>query len=235
MKDILDIHTHTLVSGHAYSTAREMIQAAAQKGLELFGMSDHAPKMPGACSEMYFHNFRVIDRSAYGIEIVMGAELNILDYNGTIDLPEKVLNKMDFTIASMHDLCIKPGTIEQNTQAIVEAMKNPYITVIGHPDDSYFPLNYPEIVAAAKEYHVLLEVNSSSLKPKSHRQNARENAAVMLDLCRRHEVSVIIGSDAHIDLDAGNHHYAHELLAKLDFPEELVVNTAVEKFKKYLR
>lgn len=235
MKDIIDIHTHSVASGHAYSSAREMINAAIEKKLELFGMSEHAPKMPGTCSEMYFHNFRVIDRTAYGIELVMGAELNILDYNGTVDLPEKVLDRIDFTIASMHDLCISSGSAEQNTRAIVEAIKNPYITIIGHPDDSYFPLNYHDVIVAAKEYHVLLELNSSSLKPNSHRINAKENATDMLNLCRQYETSIIIGSDAHIDLDVGNHRYAHELLAELDFPEDLVVNTSVDKFKKYLR
>lgn len=235
MKDVLDIHTHSIVSGHAYSTPREMITAAVEKGLKLFGMSEHAPSLPGTCSEMYFHNFRVIDRKAYGIELVMGSELNIIDYNGTIDLPERVLDKLDFAIASMHDLCIKSGSIEQNTKATVEAIKNPYVTIIGHPDDSYFPLDYQQIVAAAKKYHTLLELNSSSLKPKSHRLNAKKNATTMLRLCQKYETPIIIGSDAHIDLDVGNHRYAHALLEELNFPEELVVNTSIEKFKKYLR
>lgn len=235
MKDVLDVHTHSLASGHAYSTPREMIQSAVQKGLALFGMSDHAPNMPGASSEMYFHNFRVIDRNPCGIELVMGAELNIIDYNGGVDLPEKVLSRLDFTIASMHDICVDPGSIEQNTASIIAAMRNPYVTIIGHPDDGYFPLEYQELVRAAKENRVLLELNSSSLRPASHRRNARENVTVMLDYCRRYEAPIIISSDAHIDADIGNHRLAHELLAELDFPEALVVNTAVDKFRQFLR
>lgn len=42
MRDVLDIHTHTLVSGHAYNTIMEMVQAASEKGLELLGITDHA-------------------------------------------------------------------------------------------------------------------------------------------------------------------------------------------------
>ena len=34
MRDILDVHTHTLASGHAYNTMREMAKAASEKGLE---------------------------------------------------------------------------------------------------------------------------------------------------------------------------------------------------------
>ena len=47
MTDIIDIHTHTLASVHAYSTIREMAAAAKAKGLALLGISDHAPALPG--------------------------------------------------------------------------------------------------------------------------------------------------------------------------------------------
>ena len=43
MKDILDIHSHTIASGHAYNTLYEMARAAADNGMELFGSSDHGP------------------------------------------------------------------------------------------------------------------------------------------------------------------------------------------------
>ena len=43
MKDILDLHTHTIASGHAYNTLYEMAQAAADKGLAVYGCSEHAP------------------------------------------------------------------------------------------------------------------------------------------------------------------------------------------------
>ena len=88
MKDLLDVHTHTLASVHAYSTLREMITAAREKGLSLVGISDHAPAMPGAFHEFYFCNFKVIRRDAYGIDLLMGVELNILDFSGSTDLRE---------------------------------------------------------------------------------------------------------------------------------------------------
>ena len=47
MKDILDLHTHTIVSGHAYNSLYEMVRSAADKGLTLYGCSDHTPAMPG--------------------------------------------------------------------------------------------------------------------------------------------------------------------------------------------
>ena len=77
MKDILDSHTHTIASGHAYSTLHEMARAAADKGLELLGITEHAMAMPGTCHEYYFMNMRILPRTMYGIEIRHGAEVNI--------------------------------------------------------------------------------------------------------------------------------------------------------------
>ena len=44
MRDILDVHTHTIASGHAYNTMMEMIRAAQDKGLEVYGITEHAPR-----------------------------------------------------------------------------------------------------------------------------------------------------------------------------------------------
>lgn len=235
MKDVIDAHTHTIVSGHAYNTLKEMAQAAAAKGLELLGVTEHAPSMPGTCHEIYFHNVGVIDRGAYGVELLLGAELNIINAQGAIDLPEKALRRLDYTIASLHDLCIDPGSIEENTAAVIGAMRNPYVSIIGHPDEGLYPLDYPEVVKAAKEYRVLLELNNSSLRPGGHRLNARENDRVVLSLCKEYGAHIIVNSDAHTDTDVGNHRYAHALLAEMQFPEELVVNTAADKFKRFLK
>ena len=49
MKIVLDTHAHTIVSGHAYNTIREMAQMAKEKGLEAFALTEHAPQMPGTC------------------------------------------------------------------------------------------------------------------------------------------------------------------------------------------
>ena len=85
-KFILDTHTHTVASGHAYGTGLEMARAASEQGLELLAITDHAPKLPGTCAEMYFRNFKVIDKYLYGVEILMGVELNLIDYKGTVDM-----------------------------------------------------------------------------------------------------------------------------------------------------
>ena len=61
MRDIyvLDLHTHTYVSGHAYNTMNEMAYAAKEKGLQLLGITDHAPAMPYSSGPLHFLNLKV--------------------------------------------------------------------------------------------------------------------------------------------------------------------------------
>ena len=60
MKYVLDVHTHTIASGHAYNTIKEMAQSASEKGLELLGITEHAMKMPGTCHSFYFANLKML-------------------------------------------------------------------------------------------------------------------------------------------------------------------------------
>ena len=234
MRDILDVHTHTIASGHAYNTMMEMIREAQEKGLEVYGITEHAPKMPGSCQDFYFHNLKVVERCHGDLELLLGVELNILDEKGTVDLEEPYLGRMDVAIASLHGPCTKPGSREWNTQCLIEAMKNPHINIIGHPDDGRFLLDYEAVVQAAKEYHTLLEINNNSLNPKGFRQNARENDLEILRLCKKYQVPVIMGSDAHYYKDILTHERIFPLLSEADFPEELVVNTDKEKLYAYI-
>ncbi len=234
MRDILDLHTHTVASGHAYNTLYEMARSAADKGLLLFGSSDHAPSMPGSCHDFYFSNLHVVPRNLFGIRILLGCELNILDYKGSVDLRPDILPTLDYAIASIHMPCYKNGTAAENTAAYVGAMKNPYVRIIGHPDDSRFPVDHDTLAAAAKEHHVLLEVNSSSLAPDSFRKGARENYIKLLERCRHYGTSIIMDSDAHVESDVGNHRAAQALLTEIDFPRELIVNDSLEKLSAFI-
>ena len=230
MKDILDVHVHTTASGHAYSTFGEVVNAAKSKGLELVGIADHAPLMPGATHNFYYLNFKVIRREMDGIKIAMGAELNIIDYSGSTDLPAQILKRIDYAIASLHNPCIDSGTLAENTAAIIGAMRNPHVVIIGHPDNPHYPVDFEAIAQAAKDNHVLLEINNSSYNPEGHRAGSIETVKKMLAACKKFGTEIIMGSDAHIDQDVGNHERSQKILADNNFPEELIINSSTEKF-----
>lgn len=234
MKIELDVHTHTIASGHAFSTIQEMAQAAADKGLKLLGITEHSPGIPGSCAPIYFRNLYIVPRNMYGIELMLGAEINILDTEGNLDFDEHYLNMLDIRIAGIHSLCYTPGTPEENTQGMINAIANPYIHIISHPGDGTAKLLFEPIVQAAKEHHTLLEINNSSLRPSRHKVEARPNNLEILRLCKQYEVPVILGSDAHISFDIATYNFAMELVNEAEFPEELIINTDVKKFKEYL-
>lgn len=235
MKIELDVHTHTIASGHAFSTLQEMAQAAAGKGLKLLGITEHSPGIPGSCDPIYFRNLHVVPRQMYGIELLLGAEINILDCNGNIDMDEYYLKMLDLRIAGIHSLCYTHGLAEENTEGLVKVISNPYINIISHPGDGTAKLNFEPLVIAAKEHHTLLEINNSSLKPCRNKPDAKNNNLEILRLSKKYEVPVILGSDAHISFDIATYDYALQLVSETDFPEELIMNTDVKKFKEYLR
>lgn len=235
MKYVLDTHTHTLASGHAYSTIREMAKAASEKGLELLGITEHGPQMPASCQEIYFNNLKVLPREYYGVEMLFGCELSICDFEGHVDMSENTLKNMDVVIASIHKPCISNGTKEDYTRAYINALKNPHIHILGHPDDGRFPSDYAEVVKYAKEYRKIIEINNHSLSPQSFRVGGRENNMRILEQCAKYQVPVVVGSDAHVDVLVGSHENAYQLIEEFGFPEELVVNQSVEMLKSYLK
>ena len=227
----VDTHTHTIASGHAYNTILEMAKAAADKGIKILGITDHSKAMPEASGDFYFMNLKSMDREAYGVELLLGVELNIIDYNGKVDLPLRYIKEMDIVIASLHTPCIKPGTKEENTNALIKCCENPYIDIIGHPDDGNYDIDMEQLVLAAKRTVTLLELNNNSIV---FRMNARENDKKMLILCKEHNVPIVIGSDAHAVGKVGEKSNALELVEEVDFPEELIMNYYPDKLKEYL-
>lgn len=225
MKAIIDLHTHALASGHAYSTVKENIEYAKINGLKFYGLSDHGINMPGGPHLFYFQNLKVLPKEVDGVKILKGMEANILDFEGNLDVEfDKYMSELDYLIASMHTVCMEPGTKEENTRATLNAMDKKLVKIIGHPDDGRFPLDYEPIVKKAKEKNILLEVNNSSLSPNSFRPGAYENYKEMLGLCKKYGVRIILGSDSHICYQVGIFDNAEKLIDELDFPRELVIN-----------
>ena len=222
---LCDLHTHTIISGHAYSTLRENIEEGKKKGLKLLGTSEHSQKMPGSCNNVYFYNMKILKRDFDGIFLLRGAEANIMNYSGELDLTEeKHIRNLDYIIASLHTTCIRNGGITNNTEALIKAMDGQKVRIIGHPDDDRYPIDRESLVLSAKEKGILIELNNSSLAKNSSRKNARENNIEILKLCQKHKVDIIINSDAHVDYQVGDFKRAVNLIEELDFPKEHIVN-----------
>lgn len=229
MKPIIDLHTHTIASGHAYSTWTENVTYAKEAGLKAIGISEHARMMPGTCHDIYFLNFKVLPKKMDDMLILNGIEANIYDYDGNIDVSEEALTRLDYVIASHHTPCIENGGIAKNTQSLIKAMQNPYIKIIGHPDDSRYPLDYDELTKAAAQEKVALELNNSSINPLSVRVGAKENIRKMLEKCIDNHTMIIMGTDSHYCGQVGHFEDSLCILKELDFPKEQIVNLDISR------
>ena len=230
MEILLDTHIHTIASGHAHSTVKEYIDEAIKKGLQLICITDHAPALPGAPDPLYFYNLKVIPRKVGGLEILTGVELNIMDKNGKLDLKPSILKKMDITIASLHHPCCLPDTKENNTNAVINTMKNPLVNIVGHLGDPRYEIDIDAVVAVAKETNTIIELNNTSMNPKSTRAGGEHLLIELIKKCDEYGVYISLGSDAHIYTDIGNLGNAIKLIKEVGIKEEIILNTP-EKLK----
>ena len=153
----------------------------------------------------------VIPRQIEGVYILRGIEANILDCQGNLDLPERYLAKLDIVLAGLHSGCFSGKTVEDNTRAVIEAMKNPYVDVIVHPGNPEFPLDIDRFVEASKEFNVHIEINNSSF---TVRRGSEENCIQIAKKAAAIGAKVCLGSDAHICYDVGNFYKAHKIIEK---------------------
>ena len=231
----VDVHTHTIASGHAYSTIQEMASSAAEKGLKVLGITEHAPMMPGTCHSIYFHNLRVVPRKIAGVQLLLGAELNIMDSEGHVDLDEDSLRRLDVRIASVHRNVFPPTTKADLDSAISGVLANPYIDILGHPDDGNYEYDYPMIAELAAENDTIIEINNASLRPTGIRPNAYENDLQLLENCKRFRVPILIGSDAHISFDVAAHEEAIKVVKEADYPMELIYNYHSDRLLEHIK
>ena len=232
----LDVHLHTISSGHATSdTMTAMAQSAAAKNLKMIGFSDHGPATAGSAKPSYFRSLHNAPKRRWGVDILYGVELNILDYNGQIDLPDQILTGLDYGIISMHIANIRPGSAKENTAGYIEGMKHPNVKIIGHCDDNHYPVNYESLLAAAIKHGVVFEINNSSLSPEGYRGDTTANNRRILELCKKYNHPVLLASDSHGIDHIGNFQYAKALLNTISFPKHLILNYSSEQFLKIIR
>lgn len=231
MKLVIDTHTHTISSGHAYSTISENAVQARINGMQAIAMTDHGPALMGAPTTVHFMNLRVIPEYIDGVRIFRGAETDIMDFTGRLDIPDNVLSRLEFVIASFHDIVIKPGDIEQNTEGMINALKNPFVDAVAHPGNPVFQVDIEKVVRTAAEYGKLIELNNGSARV---RKGSLANCLEFARMCKKHGVTVTCGTDAHICYDIGKFNSVMEILDEAGMYEDLVMCSSLGKAEDFV-
>jgi DNA polymerase (family 10) len=164
-----DLHLHSNFSdGNA--TILDMAKAAQKAGLEYIAITDHGSPMGMVFGikekniDEYLEKIEEARAKVKGIQILAGTEVDILE-DGSLYLPDAVLKKLDWVVASVHGNFNMPSAAM--TKRIVKALKNPYVNVFAHPTSRLLlkrdPITYDfdEVFETAAKHNVALEINAS--------------------------------------------------------------------------
>jgi DNA polymerase (family 10) len=130
-----DLHVHSDWSEGTAPIA-EMAAAAKACGYAYIAITDHsrragvAPGLDPARLSRQIDQIERINDRLDGIEVLKGIEVDILP-DGRLDLPDRVLSRLDVVIASVHSAF--ELTREAQTVRMIRAMDNRHVSIIGHP------------------------------------------------------------------------------------------------------
>jgi DNA polymerase (family 10) len=197
-----DLHMHTTATD-GEDTLAEMVRAAIARGLQYIAITDHGQRVTmarGLDKRRLLKQWDDIDRLNESlaedgrppIVVLKGIEVDMLEKGG-LDLPDDVLEKADWVVASLHYGQNQPR--EQITARIIEAIENPHVSVIGHPTGRLlnkrppYDVDIEAVIAAAARTGTFLEINANPwrLDLNDHHAAAAKKAGV----------KIVISTDAH--------------------------------------
>lgn len=234
-----DYHNHS-----RYSDGKERIidiaDAAANQGLCEVAITDHGPNVLGSGVRSIDTYRRIQDYVASlndpPVRILVGAEANILDLDGTLDIPADLYMNLDVLICGLHPFTmpqslvkgvklfgpnymrffsgpLRKEALETNTRAVIAALENHPIDILAHPG-LFFEVDIDEVARACVRNDVLFEVNCGHHFPDVSRLIAASRAGV----------DFIVNSDSHFYDTVGVLDYGAEVLELIGVEPERVFN-----------
>ncbi len=237
-----DYHTHSRYSDGRQSV-ENIVQAAVSKGLREVAITDHGP-LAAVIGVKRLESFLDIKaeigqaQNKYrNIRVLLGAEANIRDLAGTLDLDEEIIQELDILIVGLHPYTwptslkegwnitarnslrhlgprFQKGAVRANTRAITAALNRyPQIDILSHPG-LFFKVHIEEVAWTCKNRQVLFEINCAHKYPP------------ISDIIEANRVGVkfIINSDAHLQKSVGNLDYGSWIADKLGINRERIAN-----------
>ncbi|OQA71049.1 MAG: DNA polymerase/3'-5' exonuclease PolX [Parcubacteria group bacterium ADurb.Bin247] len=191
-----DLHCHTNWSG-GFNSIEEMARKAMSLGYSYIGITDHTKYLRienGLDEKRLKEQRKEIDlvNKKLDIKILQGCEANILA-DGSIDIKDSVLQKLDFVIAGIHSHF--KLSRDQMTKRMIKAMSNPYVDIISHPTGriigkrAEYEIDLDKILTVAKETDTILEINANPSRLDLNDINIRKAVKA--------GVKMIINTDAH--------------------------------------
>lgn len=163
-----DLHAHTDETD-GRSTLEQMVAAARERGYEYLAVTDHSQSVTvarGMDQKRLEKQIAAIDEcngKLEGFRLLKAIELDILE-DGSLDLPDEVLEKLDLTVCSIHS---RFGlSAQKQTERLIRAMDNRHFKILGHPSGRLinerepYELDWERLMEAARERGCFFEVNA---------------------------------------------------------------------------
>ena len=232
MKLIADLHTHTNYSAHAVNTVTEMIYEAKRQGLKAIALTDHGPTMPDSGHIWHFGNVDDIPVVVDGVAVLYGAEVDVMDVDGTMDLPESYMKRLNWVIASLHKRFVPELSFEEATQLWLYIAQNPYVDMIGHCEQLGHEFDLDRVIPEFVKNNKVVEFNGNSAVARPGGEDNMRNIALA---CKKYGCKIAINSDAHSIWQILKINGVFEILESIDFPEELIINARYERLVEELK
>ncbi|HDR46657.1 MAG TPA: DNA polymerase/3'-5' exonuclease PolX [Geoalkalibacter subterraneus] len=220
-----DLHSHThATDGRA--SLQEMVEAARLLGYSYLAITEHsqavtvAKGLNRARLEKQIEEIEKLTDEYGGFRILKGIEVDILK-DGSLDLPDEVLAKLDFTICSVHSHFNLSA--EKQTERILRAMDNPYFNILGHPsgrlinEREAYSLTMEKIMEGAKERGIILELNAHPDRLDLNDHHCR--------MAKEMGIKIAINTDAHSTEGLNNMKYGIYQARRGWLSKDDVINT----------
>lgn len=230
MKFLVDLHTHTVASDHAYSTICDYVNQAENIGLCMFATTDHGPSLEDAPHKWHFKNLRVVPRLANNIAILRGIEANVLK-DGSIDIEKEISDKLDIVLCGFHPN-YEPSNKEEHTKHIIGIIESGRIDVVTHLGQVRYPIDIKQVLECAKENNVAIEINSSS--SVNTRLGSHENCIEIAKMAKKIGNTIALGSDAHIAYFLGVFDEAVKVIEESELGYDKIINVSPIKVLEFL-
>jgi len=183
------------------NTIEEYAQTAIKKGLKYIAITDHTKRLAmtgGLDEKALLRQIAEIKKISSKLKnknfrVLTGSEVDILK-DGTLDIEDKVLEKLDIVGAAVHSYFNLSK--EEQTKRIIRAMENKNVDIIFHPTGRIinrrpaYEVDIDEIIKAAKRTDTVLEIDAFP-----DRLDLKED---YIRKCIKAGVKLAINSDAHL-------------------------------------
>lgn len=245
---IADMHIHTISSLHGYSTLKECIDAAAEKGLKYIAITDHyyndgtELNRKNEVNRIAFLETRA-SNTKRNIKVIGGAEFNIAQ---DITNWEK-LKKLRWKLIGVHGWFLnREMTTLDDLYGLFEDVAGKF-TSFAHIERELHKIDhckygdvltdelklfFEKMVLLAKRSDTVLELNESSLV--TNEAGAYERIMFWLSLAKDNGNIISLGTDSHYCEEIGEFGNSINILNKLGFPKEFILNCNEELLLRYL-